>query len=234
MARVPDPPVNPQDKIPLIVTDLDGTLIPGDSLRALLVRQLREGPWRLSLFAWAAARAIGLASSARLMAAIVRSLRARPDYAQFVRSLAAGIRDRLDADLITDVQSQAPGATMVLCSASPADYVAPLARMLGWEAVCSSVEADGRVFRCHGGAKRDAILLRYPPTRYRYVLSVADSSADQPLQEMFETFWQVRWVGGKRYREVATGLAARPEVTVSRGRPEESSRISGAGPPTSA
>jgi phosphoserine phosphatase len=184
-------------QIPLVVTDLDGTLIPDDSLRLLLARQLRHGPKRVQLILWTVARVARLASPARLLAAIVRSLRAQPDYEDAVRSFASELREQLDQDLLADIRASAePGATVVLCSASPEDYVVPLARLLGWEAVCSTVAPEGRVFRCYGRAKKEAILARFPASRYRYLMSFADSPSDAPLREIFERCRIVRH--GKR------------------------------------
>lgn len=174
----------------IAVFDLDGTLIPGDSLRRLILRCLAREP---RLAAALAARGLGAASrtafAARcheLLAPILARGGALDEHLQWISR-------RLVADRIAEARRrQAGGATIVLLSASPDDYVAPLGARLGFDLALGSA-FDGAAYRhLYGAAKTDALAARFPKGDWRWEFAMADSPSDEVLLRNFETAERVR------------------------------------------
>lgn len=166
--------------IPLNAVDLDGTLLRTDSLRLLVLRHLDA-----RLVALAGARLLGGLDRAGFAAAASRHLAPVLADAAAMQRFVLELESRLDPDVLALLRARASGgATTVVLSASPEEYVVPLAHRLGFEGAGSGWR-DGRYVHCHGERKRAVLLERFPPARYRYELAIADSGSDEPLLALF-------------------------------------------------
>ncbi len=166
--------------IPLNAFDLDGTLLAGDSFRTLLRRHLD-----LHLAGLAGARLLGALDRAAFAAAASRHLAPVLGDAAAMEGFAGELVAALDPAMLALARERArDGTVTVVLSASPEEYVIPLAQRLGFVGVGSGWR-DGRYVHCHGEAKRAALVSRYPPDRHRYQLAVADSASDESLLGLF-------------------------------------------------
>lgn len=166
--------------IPVNVFDLDGTLLPSDSFRTLLRRHLDFG-----LVVLAATRLAGLVDRGTFAARASRQIARVLDDPGAMDAYAAELEAALDAEVLALARRRAASGTVtVVLSSSPEEYVIPLARRLGFEGVGSGWR-HGIYWHCYGERKRADILSLYPPDRHSYQLAVADSSADEPLLEIF-------------------------------------------------
>lgn len=166
--------------IRLNAVDLDGTLLRTDSFRLLLLRHLDT-----RLVALAGARLLGGLDRAGFAAAASRHLAPVLADAAVMQRFALELESRLDPDVLAMARARGgPGAVTVVLSASPEEYVIPLAHRLGFEGVGSGWR-DGRYLHCYGERKRAVLRERFPPERYRYELAIADSRSDEPLLALF-------------------------------------------------
>ncbi len=166
--------------IPLNAVDLDGTLLRTDSFRALVVRHLDP-----RLVALAGARLLRGLDRESFAAAVTGHLAPVLADVALMERFARELESRLDPEVLALVRARAgEGAVTVVLSASPEEYVAPLAHRLGFEGAGSRWR-DGRYLHCHGERKRAVLLERFPPGLYRYQFAIADSRFDEPLLALF-------------------------------------------------
>ena len=186
----------------VVVFDLDGTLVDGDTYLAFLAGYLRRRPGRLLRvlplpFAvalhFSGARDNSWLKSAFLAAVMGGSTRAEVDAwcASFVdRLVAHAIRPRALARLR---EHQAQGDHVILASASLDLYVETLARRLGFDDVICTRAAwspDGRLTgaladgNCYGGRKAERIASRLAASgRAAVDIAYSDHESDRPLLE---------------------------------------------------
>jgi phosphoserine phosphatase len=166
--------------IPLNAVDLDGTLLRADSFRVLVRRHLD-----VRLAALVGARLLGGIDRAGFAAAASRHLAPILADEAVMQRFAVEMETHVDPDVLAMARARGGGgAVTVVLSASPEEYVIPLAQRLGFEGVGSRWR-EGRYLHCYGERKRAVLRERFPPERYRYELAIADSRSDEPLLALF-------------------------------------------------
>lgn len=195
------------EAVRVVVFDMDGTLVPGDSQTALALRLVLRGilPLRTVLAAqwWLLTTRLGWRSAdpETLQRQAVAALRGRPEAE--IAALCADIVQRrligrLRADGVATVADwRDQGAFVVLASASFEALVAPVAAALGADGFVAtrmvaaagglaSGEIEGR--RMSGEAKRDGVTALLDARFARWVLVAAygDHVSDVPLMELAE------------------------------------------------
>jgi phosphoserine phosphatase len=165
--------------------DLDGTLLPYDSMRRYLFLQLRAARTVFGAAWLTALRQTGGLGRAEFVERLVRSGRRMKGYDVAMRRLADSLYADIDPRIMRLVRDHSPaGITNVLCTASPSDYVGHLAARLGWPVVCTRLE-QGTFMHVHGLAKAAEFTRRFPPSEYEYNFAVADSKSDEALLRLF-------------------------------------------------
>jgi phosphoserine phosphatase len=177
---------------PLVVLDLDGTLVPYDSLRRYCFCLLRTSA-RWEVLNALLRRAIKLDSAVDLLDRLDKAVRSLHGVQAFHQRFAENLR----CDMLPDVLSFVRGAVtldarVVLCSASPEAYVLPLSKAMNWECVASGRRADGKMVRVHGVKKLEHVLRAFPPQLYSYDVALADAVSDIPLLIQFESAFLVQ------------------------------------------
>jgi HAD superfamily phosphoserine phosphatase-like hydrolase len=169
----------------LAVFDLDGTLTPGDSFRDLALRNSIHRPRILFL---ALARRVGLLDRKGFAGELHRVLRWRLSDPSFVSALVNDIAASVDAERIAEVRRwREQGVFTLLLSASPHEYIEPLARKLGFDAGLGSRWHGNKYLHVWGRGKLDLLNTAYPVDAYRRVFAIGDSSSDEELLSAFET-----------------------------------------------
>jgi phosphoserine phosphatase len=182
-----------RSRIPVNAIDLDGTLLPYDSMHRYWRWQLRNIRTAPSAAALAVLRLTGGMGRARFTEMLVRVGRRLTGYDERMRGFAAGLYRDLDGSAIRLVQQHSPTGTVnVLCTASPEDYVRHLAARLGWEFLCSRFSSDGSAFtHVYGEVKAREFARRFPASQYEYNFAIADSDADRALLRLFKHSLQI-------------------------------------------
>lgn len=167
----------------LNVLDLDGTLLPYDSFRLLLRRNLNA---RIAVIA--ALRRTKLLSRRRAAELFVHAIAPLLEDERRMRTFL----DDLVADVRVDVLSRVKthtdqNTTNLLLSSSPEQYVAPLAAQLGFVGA-GSRSAYGAFFHCFGPNKLVFLAERFPRSLYEYRFAVSDHPSDLPLLRCFQRY----------------------------------------------
>lgn len=167
----------------LAVFDLDGTLLTLDSF-ALLVRRR----WRDPALLWISARRkLGLLDRAgfaeRAHRICARELTNGAAMRAWLDTLQ-GFIDPAVAGKLAELRDG--GAHLVLLSSSPDEYVAPFARMAGFDEGIGSHWNDGAYRHLRGAVKLLLIAERYPQDRWRWAFAAGDDPSDRPLLQRFE------------------------------------------------
>jgi phosphoserine phosphatase len=173
----------------LCVFDLDGTLIAHDTFARLVKVNLFRKP---SLLLTALKRRVGFINRA-----------------EFARKAEIALSDILNSQLCIDricncIQSEViesrlalmrewkkRGATTILLSASPAAYVVPLGKKLGFDQSFGSTIFDGKFRHLHGNEKRRFVDQNFPTAYWKRAFAIADDVSDRSLLETFEKY---EWV----------------------------------------
>ncbi len=185
-----------QERI-LLLTDLDGTLIKGDSY--ILFLRFVSGSFPAFLFKGIQAMPIlltwklGIRSTKKAKGQILgvfisdrRKENMMSTAQSFVNKILLSRIRKNVMDKIKYVQSK--GGVCAIVSASPELWVGALAREIGMEFISSRLEYKEDMFtgrlegeNCKGEEKVKAILERYSPADYDEVWTLGDSSADLPM-----------------------------------------------------
>lgn len=175
------------------VIDLDGTLLPYDSL-SRWIRHFKQAEGLTSpLRFWGLLFRLGWMSRSTFVRRCVDHLRSREDYRDFNRSFANQLIRDLDSDILQRVSEQSNEKTLnILCSASPEDYVKHIADQLGWICRASGYRSDGKWQLMHGEEKLRCIRKEFPSREFEYHLALADDDSDQPLLDAFTASERIR------------------------------------------
>ena len=178
----------------LAVYDFDGTMIRGDSIAAYLLFAARRGclsPFGLlGAAGWGLLQRLGRADAGRAKAKALR----------FRRRMTPGAREALDSEfagrlfrrvrpaaLLRMAADQAAGRYMVLLSASTDHYMAPLNRLLGFDLLVCTHEADldDPAGNCRDAEKvrrlRAALAEQGVEADWAGSWAYADSAGDEPV-----------------------------------------------------
>ncbi|NDU99870.1 HAD family hydrolase [Pseudoroseicyclus tamaricis] len=173
----------------LLVLDLDGTLLPGNSFHRWLAELLLRAPAGLKLVVLraVAGRVAGRWSHARMKQEVMRgwddfSARAPGRAEALVARFAAGLRARFRPEL-TELMAEARalGVPSLLATAAPEDYAAALGQ--GTSGVIASRLAGGTLVETKGEAKRAAVAAQMAARgwRGRSIVLATDHADDAPL-----------------------------------------------------
>ncbi|HET9232571.1 MAG TPA: HAD family hydrolase [Candidatus Eisenbacteria bacterium] len=170
----------------LNVIDLDGTLLPYDSLAAW-VRRFRSRRETAILFCWwSGLRRLGLLSRSEFLRLTLERARNAKGYDAFTREFARQLLRDLDTTVQERIRLHSDADTVnLLCSASPEDYVRLVAEALGWEYRASGFRESGEWEHVYGPYKVTLIQRDFPQEQFRYQYAVADSESDWPLLDLF-------------------------------------------------
>lgn len=164
----------------LVVIDLDKTFVNVDSFRAFILRH---------------------SSLLVLILATIRKCRliTRETFAKWAYSLLEEklrdetIRERFVIDMssyvnpsiLSIVNEYDENAIKILLSASPNEYVQPLARKYNMIGIGSYWD-KGKFYHCYGLNKLKILQRSYPTTQYSYELAISDCLSDRVLLQQFK------------------------------------------------
>jgi phosphoserine phosphatase len=179
----------------LNVIDLDGTLLPYDSLACWVRRFRAKRDTAIAFLWWSALRRLGILKRSEFLRLALERARGAKGYDAFTREFAAELLRDLDTNVQERIRTRSdPDTVNVLCSASPEDYVRLIAQALGWEYRASGFRASGKWEHVYGPQKAVLIQKDFPRERFRYHYAIADSESDWPLLDLF--LHQERWSRG--------------------------------------
>lgn len=175
----------------LNVIDLDKTLLPFDSFTHLLFRSLLKPNCFFILSYLILLRVVGSLDRENFARRVLLLLQKQKIFFQEMQAYEDELFNQLDPDVIQLIQAHSDTETInVLCSASPVDYVAPLAQKLNWECLCTHFEDSDSVsnpifHHLYSEKKMLAVLKKYPDSFYSYNFSISDSESDLSLLKLF-------------------------------------------------
>ncbi len=165
----------------LNVVDLDQTLIPFDSLRTFILRNLN-----LRVAALLLQRKLGRLSRTEFAARIARHLASVLDDGAAMDRLADTLAAQRDPEVVAQLEAASDAQTVnALVSASPEAYVSRVAARMGLVGLGSHWRG-GEYFHCYGPNKLVYLRERYPPDAFTYHFAISDSDSDAELLALFE------------------------------------------------
>ncbi len=169
------------------VIDLDGTLLPYDSVSRWIRHFKRLEGWFSPLRRWSLLYRFGWMDRSTFIQKCVDHLRQRDDYTDFNREFAGKLVQDISKSTLQQIEQHTDALTVnILCSASPDDYVSLVAGHLKWECRASGYRADGRWQLLYGTEKLKRIREDFSPDTYRYHFAIADDASDLELLGAFE------------------------------------------------
>lgn len=171
------------------VIDLDKTLIPFDSFRSLIKKEILD--LNFGVIFYAVLRWTRLISSDILKKRIMVLLENEKDDF-FFKNFALDLYHKIDARVLIEIQKHTDDTTInILLSASPNLYVKYLIEELGWTGSGSYMDKNHFFFHLHGENKIKWILTNYNPDNFVYYFSISDSSSDEKLLSLFKN--KIKW-----------------------------------------
>lgn len=169
----------------LAVFDLDGTLLPFDSFRRLIARQaLRNMRLQMAI----ASRFFCITQPGEFAERAHHLLRPYLRDEAFKQAWIDELVSFVDEDILKSVRYwQESGATVVLLSASPQEYVGPLGSKLGFDQAFGSYWAGEAYIHMSGAAKTMMISKWFPQSQWKWSYSVGDSDSDLDLLSHFQS-----------------------------------------------
>ena len=165
--------------------DLDKTLIPFDSFRALIVSYLKRKSFLTPVTYYTVLRKMRVIKSGEFKHRSLKIIRQDGHYQNMIQDLAGRIMSAVRPDIIKIINCETDLETInVLISASPANYVRLVAKGLGWPYLASEI-IDGEFVNCYGQKKIELLGKHYPKNKFVYNFAISDSQSDMPLLEMF-------------------------------------------------
>jgi HAD superfamily phosphoserine phosphatase-like hydrolase len=164
----------------LAVFDLDRTLIRVDSFRLLVQRRLD-----LKLGVLTMRRALGLLPGDDFALRVMHRLAPHLADTAAMAAYAEEMLQHLDpAVLALARDKRSAGHHVLVLSASPEAYVAPLAARLGFPGIGTRLEGD-RITRCYGPGKGEVLRAAFPRQRWDWAFAISDSPTDLPWMREF-------------------------------------------------
>ena len=165
------------------VIDLDKTLLPYDSFRVLVKKEIKS----LNIF-------VGLVTLLRILRLIgpfqykemiSKHLKKKKSEEYFI-SFANSLIPDFDKRLISIIDSKTDSnTTNVLLSASPHLYVRYLIKKLAWKGTGSYFNDDNKFIPIFGDKKISWLKKNFSDKSYLYNYSVSDSKSDLKLLKLF-------------------------------------------------
>lgn len=169
----------------IIVVDLDGTLIPFDSFRLLVLMNILDIRVLFLLFI----RIIRIINNSKFKQNIVKILIDKRWDVKNANKFFDKINKHIDVSILKKVQSLCEtNDIIILCSASPDIYVSKIAQRLGWIGY-GSFGSESPI-HLYGINKKNFIISKYPTEKYNYKYSISDNESDLDLLHMFNN-WEL-------------------------------------------
>jgi len=171
------------------VIDLDKTLIPYDSFRVLIIREIKK----IDVFL------IGITVSRLLKFTPSEQYKKRASlYLQkkhsdeFFKNFANELFNDIDKKVLQLIHSHTQKNTInILLSASPNLFVKHLVKKLKWSG-SGSYNSDGTFVHLYGSNKTQWLFQNYNTEDYDYNFAISDSSSDDELLSLFRE--NKKWV----------------------------------------
>jgi phosphoserine phosphatase len=166
------------------VIDLDKTLIPYDSFRVLIIREISI--FNLDVIFIVFKRMLRILNQYQFKSRLIESMRLKRDIGYF-DSFAKELFMDIDNDVLSLVKNETNSNTRnILISASPNLYVSALIKLLEWNGSGSYFDENDNFQHLYGKGKIEYLIEKYPPQSYDYHLSVSDSITDDELLNLFK------------------------------------------------
>ncbi len=173
--------------ISINVIDFDKTLIPFDSFRAFVLKEIRR--FRLSFLLISVLRFIRIINAGTYKRLIINIV-LKSSFDSFrLESFCDDLFGNIDSHVSDIIKEKTDNNTInILCSASPDFYISAIASKLGWKGYGSHINDDGQFLHLYGSNKKEFILKYFPKSEYNYKFSISDSKSDLSLLELFEEY----------------------------------------------
>jgi len=166
------------------VIDLDKTLIPYDSIRTLVIREISR--LNLEVIFIVLMRMTRILNQYQFKSRLIKSIKRKRDISYF-DNFAKELFQDIDNDVLNLVKNATDSNTSnILISASPDFYVSALIKLLEWDGTGSYFDQFDNFHHLYGKGKIEYLIKKYPPHSYDYHLSVSDSSTDDELLNLFK------------------------------------------------
>jgi len=170
--------------IELNLIDLDKTLIPFDSFRLLIKKQLSRGD--CYTFFLVVIRASRLISSARFKQSFIQNLKKQSMFDTRMEEFTDVIIKSVRSEILKMIEKHSGRETInVIFSASPHEYVEKIARRLGFTGFGSAL-LNGKYIELKGDQKIIKLRALFPETKYHYLFAISDNRAERTLLGFFE------------------------------------------------
>jgi len=161
------------------VIDLDNTLLPYDTLHKYILLKIKKGD--LNLMAFTLLRILRILNRSKYSEILFKSVNNCDKL--FLNHFIKEQCDNIDLSVMNIVKSHCHSTqniVNVICSASPSNYVKPIAEMLGFIGIGSEY-VNGKYVHMYGNQKKNTILQRFPQSEYFYNFAISDSMSDLDL-----------------------------------------------------
>lgn len=174
----------------IAVFDLDGTLLKGDSLRALALQQIPTCP---SIIYAVIKRKFLNKSRAEMAENLHHAMKKVFTCPEKLNKIVNRLADKISLERFAVVQNwERQGAKTVLLSASPHDYVSPLAKRISMNYGFGSQWSNNFYNHLFASAKLAFLESRFPKNNWEWAFAMSDSTSDNNLLKKFKEFRLVK------------------------------------------
>lgn len=167
------------------VIDLDKTLLPYDSFRIILKKELYK--FNLSIMFYSLMRILKLINGANFKKEVSKNLERKYDDV-FFKNLAVDFSSDFNDKVLNIIRENSKdGSVNILLSASPNCYVKHILNYLKWEGTGSYFNDAEKFIHMFGENKIKWIERKYPISNYEYNFAISDSHSDDDLLKLFKT-----------------------------------------------
>lgn len=171
------------------VIDLDKTLIPYDSFRLLVKKELFK--FDLYVIRLTIARVFRLILAHEFKFKLVNYFRTKHKD-EFFKKFVDVIYKDVNPEVIKLVEKEADNNTInILLSASPNLFVKYFIQKLGWVGSGSYIDNDRKFVHLYGREKVNWLLRTYKSDNFNYNFAISDSSSDDQLLALFNK--HIKW-----------------------------------------
>jgi len=171
------------------VIDLDKTLIPYDSFRVLIIREIKKID--VFLIGITVSRLLKFIASEQYKKRVSQYLQKKYSD-EFFKKFANELFNDIDKKVLQLIQSHTQKDTLnILLSASPNFFVKHLIKKLEWSG-SGSYNSDGTFVHLYSSNKIQYLFHNYNSKDYDYNFAISDSSSDDELLSLFRE--NKKWV----------------------------------------
>ncbi len=168
------------------VIDLDRTLIPYDSLRVMVKRELFK--FDLTMIWYTLLRVFRLSSKEGYKKRLIIYLQKKYKK-EYFKKYTDSLFEDINKDVFRIIQKETDGKTInILLSASPDMYVKFLIIKLKWEGRGSFFNENGSFIHLYGKDKIKWLQDNYNDKDYNYNYAISDSTSDKELLSFFDKY----------------------------------------------